>query len=262
MILDKPPIIFQDTNGSRKNMINSERRDTSEWKSWNNNIYSFWLYNRTNKGRTHLIYFTHLSIFQRKFYKSVVIIFYNNQSCIFSFLCKDMFCYISESCSKFNNSISFCDIYERYQSPYKIWRWSKSITKIRPKFMCPKLNIHTIFKKSIGSLLILFKNQVLMGTYMNYLIILRNSRISSISFSAIRSFLALDFSIAQRISSLIACPRALRTAESCWIISRTPASSSIIWMIPRSWPSIRRRRLLTRFFWSISLIFIHKKLGN
>ena len=86
--------------------------------------------------------------------------------------------------------------------------------------------------------------------------ILRNSRISSISLSAIDSPLVVDFSIAHRISSLIACPRADRTAESCWMISRTPASSSIIWMTPRICHSMRRRRSDTRFFWAISLIFI------
>lgn len=120
MILDKSPIFFQYTRSSRKNMINSKRRDTSERKSGNNNIYSFCLYNGTNKSSAHLIHFTHISIFLRKFYISVMIIFYNNQSCVFSFLCKNMFCYISESCSKFNNSISFFYIYERYQSSYEI----------------------------------------------------------------------------------------------------------------------------------------------
>ena len=88
-----------------------------------------------------------------------------------------------------------------------------------------------------------------------YLMILRNSRISSISLSAIGSHLAVAFSIAQSISSLIACPRADLTAESCWMISRTPSSSSIICITPRSCHSIRRSLFVTRFFWSRSLIF-------
>ena len=88
-----------------------------------------------------------------------------------------------------------------------------------------------------------------------YLMILRNSRISSISLSAIASHFAVDFSIAQSISSLMACPRADLTAESCCMISRTPSSSSIICTIPRICHSIRRSLFVTRFFWSRSFIF-------
>ncbi len=121
---------------------------------------------------------------------------------------------------------------------------------------CTVQNRRFIYSKKVSIVYRYFFKSKSFSYNKNYLIILRKSRISSISLSAMSSFLELDFSIAQRISSLIAWPRAERTADNCWIISRTPASSSIIWITPRSCPSIRRSLLLTRFFWSISLIFI------
>lgn len=136
--------------------------------------------------------------------------------------------------------------YEEDPRPYPIFFQNSTVQNLR------SINI----KKSINSLSILMKKQVFWKELWDiYLIILRNSLISSMSLSAISSFLELDFSITQSISSLIAWPRAERTAESCWIISRTHDSSSIIWMTPRSCPSIRRSLLVTRFFWSMSFIF-------
>lgn len=89
-----------------------------------------------------------------------------------------------------------------------------------------------------------------------YLTVLRNTLISSRSSGESIDFFSEIRSIAQTISSFAACQTALLIAESCWIISFTPASSSIIWITQRICPSIRRRRSDTRFFWRESLIFI------
>lgn len=69
-------------------------------------------------------------------------------------------------------------------------------------------------------------------------------------------------SSAQTISSLRAWPIALLTAESCWTILLTFASSSIICITPRICHSIRRSLSQTRFFCAISFIFIGKIVRN
>ena len=92
--------------------------------------------------------------------------------------------------------------------------------------------------------------------------IFMRSLISATSFSEIPAFFSHIFSIVQIISSFIACPIALRIAESCWIISRTHASSSIICITHLICPSIRRSLSPTRFFCVISLIFIVRNISN